>query len=106
MAPLVLWAIVVVTAVLYFAIDQNAARKRLLWPTFVVTSSGTFLGLLFWMHRPDLLVGLMLVFAVLVITFVNLWKVKFCDNCGATTGLFSKGVLPEVQCSECGAPIR
>jgi hypothetical protein len=106
MAPLLLWAAVVVTAVFYFAIDRNPARKRLLWPIFVVGSSGTFLGLSIWMLKPDRLVGLILVFAILVITFVNLWKVKFCNHCGATIGLFSKGVFPEVQCSECGALIK
>ena len=106
MASFYLWVVVVVTAVLYFAIDRDAARKRLLWPTFVVGSSGTFLGLSLWMLKPDLVVGLILASAILLITLVNSWKVKFCNNCGATVGLFSKGVLPEMRCSECGALIK
>jgi hypothetical protein len=47
-----------------------------------------------------------LTFGIAAITVINVYKVRFCDNCGATTGLFRKGILHDATCPKCEAPLR
>jgi len=46
MGLFVIWSVLALATVGYIAVDQNASRKRLLWPILVCGISGLFLGLL------------------------------------------------------------
>jgi hypothetical protein len=59
--------------------------------------------------RPAGLIFLTLGIAAIgiaAITVINIYKVRFCDNCGATTGLFRKEILHDATCPKCEAPLR
>src|ERR1700730_8766610 len=43
---------------------------------------------------------------IAAITVINIYKVRLCDNCGATTGLFRKEILHDATCRKCEAPLR
>lgn len=106
MAPFIFWSVLAVATTLYLATDRNAPRKRLLWPILLLGISGLFLGFFLWAAKPDFVIGLGIALVVLLITAVNMFKVRFCAGCGATSGLFSRGVLPPSHCSKCGAPLK
>jgi hypothetical protein len=69
----------------------------------IILFNSLFIGLIYFAGAPP--TGLIfLTFAVVAITLINLHKVRFCNNCGATTGLFRKGILPDSACPKCGTP--
>src|SRR5262249_23713128 len=105
-AFVVLWVVVNIAAIVYFTLDRNAARKRLLWPIIIVGSFGTPLGFMFlFAPKLDLIVRLIFALVILLIAWGNLWKVKFCDNCGATVGLWDRRFFPELHCPKCREPL-
>jgi hypothetical protein len=96
------WATLTLVGTVYFALDRNASRKRMLWPFFVLGYVTAFLGLvLFYLGAgPEILFFIPF---ILLIGVMNFYKVRFCDGCGATVGLFSGGLFPQRHCHNCGS---
>jgi hypothetical protein len=99
---LVVWGTLTLAGTVYFALDRNASRKRMLWPFFILGSTAVFAGVvLFYMFpAPSLLFFIPL---LLLIGVMNFYKVRFCNACGATVGLFNGGLFPERYGHKCGS---
>jgi ribosomal protein S27AE len=91
--------------VIYFYLDESAARKRVIFPIFTIALSATFVGLSIWLGGNTTALAVLAV-AVAAMTAINIYKVRFCDQCGATVGLSRRGILPDKNCPRCGAPLQ
>jgi hypothetical protein len=101
---LVVWGTLTLVGTVYFALDRNASRKRMLWPVFVLGSFTVFLGLvLFFSLSSGEPTPWDFILFVVVIGGISFYKVRFCDACGATVGLFKRGLFPEHHCPKCGS---
>jgi hypothetical protein len=101
----VIWLIIGLIGVIYFYLDENAARKRVLFPVFTIALSAAFVALSIWLGGNPTALALLAV-AVAAITAINIYRVRFCDKCGATTGLSRRGIFPDKNCPRCGAPLQ
>jgi hypothetical protein len=95
------WITLTLVGTVYFALDRNASRKRMLWPFFVLGNITAFLGLVVFYDGPSDL--LFLIPWAVLIGAITLYKVRFCDGCGATVGLFTGGLFPQRHCHNCGS---
>ena len=65
----------------FFFLNKNAAFKRKVWPPFVVLTGVLFVAFALALRIPGQALVVM-VPAVVLITFFNLRTVQFCDGCG------------------------
>jgi hypothetical protein len=76
----------------------------MVWPIYVIALGAGFVA-------TAILVGInagqlvLLIPMALLITAANMYKVRFCNNCGATVGLFTRGIRAPAHCSQCGKPL-
>ena len=103
MAAFIAWAILSVMGTLYFSWDRDARRKRRLWPVFIIASAAAFLVLCVRSGAGTAAI-LLLVPSLALIAAGNIYKVRFCGNCGATAGLATRGFRRPTECPRCGAP--
>jgi hypothetical protein len=92
------WLLLTLGIHMYFVFSKNALRKRRLYPFFIISSAGLFVGLVF-LGLPYFA---MPVFAAVAsaIAAMQIYRVRFCDNCGATTGL-GNGITRPTHCHNC-----
>jgi hypothetical protein len=97
------WAVLGIFSAGFFLLNNNATLKRKVWPPFVIGVGVLFLGFVALMGFPLEMLFIMAP-AVVLITFLNLRSVKFCNACGKT--LMSQNPLtPPKYCSRCGASL-
>jgi hypothetical protein len=85
--------------------DKNVARKKRMIPVFIVSSGVIFALFAFLTAGGDLRAMLLVVPAVVLITFLNLRQFKVCSACGRTihSGMwFAKAEF----CPQCGARLE
>jgi hypothetical protein len=101
---IVVWVAFVLAGQVYFVLDRNAPRKRMLWPFYVAGYVTAFVGVvLFYGGRKAFHDGLFFIPVILLIGVLNFYKVRFCDTCGATVGLWGSGLFPRRHCHKCGS---
>jgi len=105
MGYVILWLVAAAIGELYFLLDQNASRKRAVFPVFMFGLIGAFVVILSFLGAPA---GVLIFCTIcgVAIALVSINRVRFCDNCGATVGLFKTGISPAEKYSRCDAPLR
>jgi hypothetical protein len=99
------WFVLTLAAQTYFVFSWNAARKRKLWPWFVIFSGGLFVAPIF-IAAPNMAVLILVGVGMSGLTAIQIYRVWFCDHCGATVGLFERGITRQKQCNKCGADLK
>jgi hypothetical protein len=99
-----IWAGLVMLAGSYFQFSSNAARKRRLFPVFTIGSATVFV-LLISAHGASLPMMIFLGLGVAAIAAIQLYRVRFCDACGATAGLHERTFTRLYDCPKCGAKL-
>jgi len=105
MGAIIFWFVFANIGMWYFFIDRNAARKRRLWPIVVILVNGSFIGIVLGLGLRGTGLALMIP-AILLISAAQIYKVRFCDNCGATVGLLTRGILPPASCNKCATDLN
>lgn len=98
------WIVLIVVAFFVFHVSRDAARKRRLFPRYIVGVGALFLGFMFAAGFP---IGMVLTSIPLVafFTWLNLRQTRFCAICGRTAMAFSLGAMPR-YCQHCGAALE
>lgn len=95
------WTALGLAGTVFFFHGKDVARKRKLWPLYLIVQSALFLGIFWMIGFPDP-AAYVAVPAVILITALNMRSIQFCDGCGKT--LMSQGLLSKAEfCSKCGA---
>jgi len=96
-------ASVLISAVGYWLFHKNrdAAFKRRWWPWFIIMGDLLVLGIVWRMHLPMPVYGIMIP-SVLAVTMANLRNVKFCNACGRTILMKSTSSGQIAYCPYCG----
>jgi uncharacterized membrane protein YfcA len=102
---MVVWVILGITSFLFFHFNRNAALKRTIWPAFIVAIGIIFGGFLFYfVGRQQAQILYVAVPAIILISFLNMRTVRFCDSCGKT--LYRQPIFSRTQfCPYCGAQL-
>ena len=96
------WIALGIASSAFFYLSKNASLKRQIYPPFIV-GCGLLFALSAWLLTPN--VPWFILVMIIVITFLNLRSVKFCDACGKT--IHSSNPFSQVKlCPKCGAPIK
>ena len=94
------WIALGVAGLWFTYLDKNISRKKRLLPVFIVGSGVIFALFVLWI-TGRLVTMILVVPAVVLITFLNLRQIKVCPTCGRTmhSGMwFTKAEY----CSKCG----
>ena len=94
------WIVLGIISFVIFFLGKNAQLKRKLWPPFVIGAGVLFAVFVTLMGFP-LDTFYIMGPALILITYLNLTRTKFCDSCGKTIinqNFFAK---PE-YCTKCG----
>jgi hypothetical protein len=98
------WIILGIISFIVFFIGKNAQLKRKLWPPFVIGSGILFISFTYAMgFRGE---GIYFVVpVVMLVSFINIRSIKFCDECGKT--IKSQNLLSKIEfCPKCGAKLK
>ena len=95
------WTGIALLAKTLFGGPGNGQWKRRAWPLFNVASSIVFIGFVWAMSFPKIVVGLAAM-AAAAITIYSLKMVWFCDECGGLA-LDRPGLPRPEDCPRCGA---
>jgi hypothetical protein len=100
----ILWPLALLIGVVYFVVDRNAARKRVLFPIFMVGLNG---ALVVFLYVAGASAGalIFMTFVAVAVVVLRINYIRFCDKCGATVGLFG-GFSPAEKCPKCDAPLQ
>ena len=94
------WVILVGVSVYFFVISTDVERKRKNFKPFLTFSGLLFLGFLWTQDLPAAILA-MAVAMVLLIIFLNIRMIRFCDSCGKTVFNRLSFSTPRF-CSHCG----
>ena len=97
------WIVLGVISFYFFGVRKDAQLKRKIWPYHIIGVGLLFALFIFLMGFPISVFAIMGP-AIILITYLNLKAVRFCDACGKTImnqNLFSS---PEF-CTKCGAKL-
>jgi hypothetical protein len=97
------WVVLGIVSAAFFFFNNDAALKRKIHPPFVIGVGILFLSFVVLMgFPPDAFFFLVVVPAVILISYLNLRNTKFCSSCGKT--LISQNPFMQPKfCSKCGA---
>ena len=101
----VFWAILGISAFLFFHLNRDAKLKKKVFPVFVIGVGVIFGTFVAWMSGWQPFVLLAFLPMVGLVTFLNLRTTKFCESCGRTIykqPLFS----PSRFCPHCGCNLN
>jgi hypothetical protein len=87
----------------FFFLYKNAAVKRKVFLPFMVLVGLLFLGFGVATDMPTDMLAIVVPFLVVII-YLNLRTVKFCDACG-TTNMSSNPLKAPAFCHKCGAKL-
>jgi hypothetical protein len=99
------WITLGIAGLWFTYFDKNVARKKRLIPVFIVSAGAIFALFTFLITGGSLGAMLLVVPAVVLITFLNLRQYRVCSACGRTihSGMwFAKAEF----CSKCGARLE
>lgn len=99
-----LWIVLGLGTAAFFHFNNDAALKRKIWPVFSVGTSILFLAFV-WFSGIKGEAMYFMVFAIILITGLNLKSVKFCDSCGKTLDNQSPFSKQEF-CPKCGNKLK
>lgn len=98
------WVILGIASFVVFVASKNARLKRRLWPYFIIITALLLIGFALLLGFPATMLLLMIP-AVVLISYMNIRSVRFCDACGKT--VFSQNPLKKPKyCSDCGAELK
>ena len=99
----VVWIALGVAGFFLFYVSKNVQFKRRYFPWYVILGGVLFVAFGLGMGLPPETLYFM-VPAVALITFLNIWSTKFCDNCGRT--IINRMWFTRVEyCAKCGAKL-
>jgi hypothetical protein len=100
----VLWAVLGVGSALFFWLNRDAALKRKVFPPLMIGAGVIFIGFIWLTGAPTQFLFIAIP-AVVLISFLNIRGMKFCDSCGRT--IHSQNPFsPAEFCSKCGAKLQ
>jgi len=97
------WVVLGVFSAAFFFLSKNAPLKPRVWPPFIVIVGLLFAGFTVAMGAPSQAL-LIMAPAVVLITYLNLRAVQFCNLCAATIMSQNPFAKPAF-CSKCGAKL-
>jgi hypothetical protein len=99
------WIVLGISSFLFFHFNKNTTLKRHVFPPFVVIM-GIIFGCFIAYMSPDYPQILFIAVPMIVlISFLNIRKTRFCDVCGRT--LYQQPVFSRSQfCPRCGAELK
>ena len=98
------WVVLGIISFLLFFVSKNATLKRKLWPPFVIGIGILFAVFVYLMGFPIETFAIMGP-AIILITFLNLRNMKFCDSCGKS--IMSQNPFSRMEyCPKCGAKLN
>jgi hypothetical protein len=105
-AFMVSWVLLGLGSFLFFHFNRNAALKRRVWPVFGIATGLIFASVVYFsVGRQQPKVLLLMVPALILISFLNLRTTRFCDACGRT--LYRQPLFSRTQfCPHCGAELK
>jgi hypothetical protein len=95
------WLVLGGAGLYLFFINRNAAFKRLVFPWFNVLVAFLFLFFIALLDTPRGAYVIVIPMMVLT-TFLNIYRTKFCDACGRTAYNYGGFGRPK-ECSKCGS---
>jgi len=102
---LVFWAALAIGSFLFFQFSRDAKLKRRVWPVLIIGSGVIFGSFVLYMTRGDTRILYIMIPAIILISFLNLRRTRFCDSCGRS--LHWQPVFSRPQfCPHCGAQLR
>lgn len=101
-----IWILLGIGSFLFFHFHRNTALKRRVFPVFVIATAVVFGGFIYFaMGRQQPQVLLVAVPALVLISFLNIRQIRFCDSCGKT--LYRQPVFSRPQfCPHCGGKLQ
>jgi hypothetical protein len=102
---IVIWFALAISSFLFFHFNRNTTLKRRVFPPFVVII-GVFFGcFVAYISRGHLQILFVAVPMIVLISFLNIRKTRFCGACGRT--LYQQPIFSRSQyCPRCGAELR
>jgi hypothetical protein len=100
---IVVWVALGLFSAGFFFLNKNAPLKRKVWPPFTIAAALLFIGFIVAMDAPAPAL-LFAVPGVVLITWIDLRVVRFCNSCGATIMRQKPFATPKF-CSRCGAAL-
>ena len=98
----VTWIVLGVFSWLFFTFYKNIPFKRKILPLFLIFVGLLFIFFLYLMGSPAMFYWIA-VPGVLVITALNMYAIRFCDECGK---VFNKFPFQNIRyCAKCGAKL-
>src|SRR3954471_251270 len=105
MAYLLVWAGLMLLAGGYFQFSSNAPGKRRLFPFVAIGSAVLFVMMNYFIGVP-LPMMIFLGLGVAAVVALQLYRVRFCDACGATAGLRERTLTRLSYCPRCGSKLK
>ena len=97
------WVVIILSALVFFTFNKNAALKRKMWTPYLVGVGILFVGFI-WLEGPPPRVLSMDAPAVALIVIYHIWSTRFCDSCGRTNLTQNPFSRPKF-CYKCGAKL-
>jgi hypothetical protein len=102
---MVIWFALAISSFLFFHFNRNATLKRRAFPPFVFIVSVIFGCFVAYVSRDHLQILFVAVPMIMLISFLNIRKTRFCGACGRT--LYQQPIFSRSQyCPRCGAELR
>lgn len=101
----VFWTALAIGSFLFFQFNRDAKLKRRAWPVVVIGSGVIFGSFVIYFTGGDARMLFIMIPAIILISFLNLRRTRFCDSCGRT--LHCQPVFSRLQfCPHCGAQLN
>ena len=100
---IIIWITFLVSG-LFFWLNKNAALKRKLFPYFVLGAGLVMVAFISLSKIPHQVLFVAIPIIVLI-SFLNIKSVKFCDSCGRTVHS-QNPFSPAEYCQKCGAKLQ
>lgn len=100
-----IWFVLGVVSWAFFSLNKNAALKRKVFRPFAIGSGLLFLGFIWSRGESSKPFFWLIVAALVVIVYLNLKAVKFCDACGKTV-TSQNPLSPAEFCPQCGSHLE
>jgi hypothetical protein len=106
LAVMAIWLLLGLGSFLFFQFNRNAALKRKVWPVVIVAVGLVFGSLVYFgMGRQQPQVLYLMVPGIVLVSFLNIRTVRFCDSCGRT--LYRQPIFSRTQfCPHCGTKLN
>lgn len=104
-ALIIVWVILALISFLFFQFSRNAAMKRAVRLPLIIVVGIVFAAFLYYQvgrQQPEILY--IAIPAIILISFLNVRMVRFCDSCGKT--IYQQFLFSRPRyCPYCGAKL-